>query len=67
MTEVNDIDDILTKGMLLAERSIRFHRGNHPWLPPLARALLDIQFWKITFSSIRNKKTRQRAIDSIIN
>ena len=30
MTEVNEIEDIITKGMLLAEKSIRFHRSNHP-------------------------------------
>ena len=28
MTEVNEIEDIITKGMLLAEKSIRFHRSN---------------------------------------
>ena len=43
MTEVNATDEIITKGMLLAEKSIRFHRGNHPWSPTLAKAILDVQ------------------------
>ena len=67
MPEVYEIDEIITKGMLLAEKSIRFHRSNQPWSPILARAILDVQLWKITLSIILNKQSRQKAIDNIIN
>ena len=43
MTEVNEIDEIVTKGMLLAKKSILFHRSNHSWPPTLAKAALDIK------------------------
>ena len=58
MPEVNEIDEIITKGMLLAEKFIRFHRSNHPWSPTPANAILDVQLWKITLSVILNKQSR---------
>ena len=67
MPEVYEIDEIITKGMLLAENPIRFHRSNQPWSPILAKAILDVQLWKITLSIILNKQSRQKAIDNIIN
>ena len=67
MTEVNAIDEVITEGMFLAEQSIRFHRSNHPWSPTLAKAILDVQFWKIKLSIISNKQSRQTIFDNIIN
>ena len=60
MNEVNEIDEIITKGMLLAEKSIRFHRSNHPWSPTLTKAILDVQFWKTKISIVLNKKLRKK-------
>ena len=67
MTEVHAIDEIITKGILLAEKSIRFHRSNRPLSPTLATSALDEQFWKLKFSVIINKQSRQKDIDNIIN
>ena len=53
--------------MLLAEKSILFHRGNHPLSPTLAKAILDVQLWKTTISIVLNKQLRKKAIDNIIN
>ena len=50
MIEVNDIDDIITEIMLLAEKSIRFNRSNHPCTSTLFKAILDVQLWKIPLS-----------------
>ena len=66
MTEVDEIDEIITTGMLQAEKLIRFHRGNHTWSPILVNAILDVQLWKITLSITLNKQPRQKAIDNII-
>ena len=66
MIEVDEIDEIITKGMLQAEKSIRFHRSNHPWSSILAKAIFDVQLWKITLSNILNKQPRQKSIDNII-
>ena len=62
MTEVNEIDKIITKGMLLAEKSIYFYRSNHPWSPILAKAFLDVQLWKITLSIILNKSQDKKQL-----
>ena len=67
MNEVNEIDEIITKGMLLAEKSICFHRNNHPWSPTLVKAILDVQLWKTTISIVLNKQSRKKSIDNIIN
>ena len=67
MTEVNSIDKPITKGMILAEKLIRFHRIKHPWSPPLTKALLDVQFWKITLYFTQKKQSLQKTIDNIIN
>ena len=62
MTEVNKIYKIITKGMLLAEKSIYFYRSNHPWSPILAKAFLDVQLWKITLSIILNKSQDKKQL-----
>ena len=67
MTEVNATDEIITKGMLLAEKSIHFHRSNHPWSPTLAKVIIDVQLWKTTLSIVLNKQSRKKAINNIIN
>ena len=57
----------MTKEIVLAEKSIHFHLSHHSWSKSLAKTILDVQFWKLKLSIIRNKQSRQKCIDNIIN
>ena len=67
MIEVNDIVTIATKGMLEAEQAISLYRINHPWLPTLVKAILDVPYWKVSQSQLLNKQPRKIDPDNVIS
>ena len=67
MIDENDIDTIITKGMLETEQVISLHRVNHPWPLDIDKAILNVQYWKVTQSQLLNKQQRRIALNNIIS
>ena len=66
MNNINNIDEMMTKGMLKAEQQIKIRGKLHPWSPTLTNAILELHIWKIIMSEIKNKTNKQTKIKMII-
>ena len=52
MKEINDLDDLNTKGMIASENKIRKRQNQYPWSPILEQAILEVSLWKLITSNI---------------
>ena len=53
MKAINELDDIITSGMLMSERKIKKKLDQHPWSRTLTNAILEVILWKLINSKLR--------------
>ena len=66
MKEINDLDALITKGMIASENKTRKRQNQYPWSPTLEQAILEVSFWKLTTSEIKNEVSKEMQIQRII-
>ena len=66
MKEINDLDDLNTKGMIASENKIRKRQNQYPWSPILEQAILEVSLWKLITSEIKNDVSKDMQIQWII-
>ena len=59
MKEINDLDDLIIKGMLASEGKIRNRQNHYPWFPILEQTILEVSWWKLIISEIKMKYQRK--------
>ena len=64
--EINDLDALITKGMLASEKKIRKRQNQHPWSPTLEQAILEVSIWKLITSEIKNTVSKDMQIQRTI-
>ena len=57
--QINELDALLTSGMLKAERMIVGAGIQYPWSPALAIAFLQLSIWKLIKSKLKTKTSRE--------
>ena len=62
---LNEIDQLITKGMLFSEYKIKFPKFTHPWSPILAVAILSVSIFKLYLSSVKNTVIKTTIIDRL--
>ena len=67
MKEINDLDDLITKGMLASEGKIRKYLNHYPWYPILEQVILEVNLWKLIISEIKNEVSKEIQIQRIIS
>ena len=57
MIEIRNIDNIITKGVLIAEYAIDIYIYiyTHSWIPTLVLAILELQLYKLILSELLSK------------
>ena len=53
MKEINDLDALITKGILASKKKIRKRQNQYPWSPTLEQAILEVSLWKLITSEIK--------------
>ena len=63
--QINEIDALLTSGMLKAERMIVRAGLQYPWLPALAIVIPQLSIWKLIKSELKTKNSRETKLQQI--
>ena len=63
--KINELDNLLTSGMLKAERMIARVGIQYPWSPALAIAILKLSIWKLIKSELKTNTSRQTKLQQI--
>ena len=66
MIEINDLDDLITKGMIASENKILKRQNQYPWPPTLEQAILEVSLWKLIVLEIKNDVSKEMQIQRII-
>ena len=64
-SQINELDALLTSGMLKAERMIARYGLQHPWSPALVIAILKLSIWKLIKSELKTKTSRETKLQQI--
>ena len=64
-TKINELDNLLTSGMLKVERMIVRDEIQYSWSPTLAIAILQLFIWKLIKSELKTKTSRQTKLQQI--
>ena len=59
MIEINDLDDLITKGMIASENKILKRQNQYPSSPTLEQAILEVSLWKLIKSEINNEVSKE--------
>ena len=59
MNEINDLDTLITKGMIASEIKIRKRQNQYPWSPTLEQAILAVNLWKLMTSEMKNEVLKE--------
>ena len=62
---LNQVDYLITKGMLFSEYKIKFSKFTHLWSPTLAVAILSVSIFKPHLSSVKNKVCKTTLSDRL--
>ena len=60
MKEINDLDTLITRGMIASESKISKRQNQYPWSPTLDQAILVVSLWKLITSEIKNEVYTRR-------
>ena len=60
---LNQVDQLITKGMLFSEYKIKASKFTHPWSPTLTVAIFSVSIFKLHLSSVQNKVCKTKIID----
>ena len=63
--QINDLDNLLTLGMLKAERMIVRDGLQFPWSSTLAIAILQLSIWRLIKSELQTKTSRQTKLQQL--
>ena len=66
MKEINDLDDLITKGMLASENKILKRQNQYLWSPTLEQSILEVSLWKLITSEIKKDVSKEMQIQRII-
>lgn len=66
MKNTNDMDALITSGMLMSERKKKTRLNHCPWSPTLEATILEVNLWKIIISDIENDVSKKIQIQRII-
>ena len=66
MKEINDLDELITKGMLASEEKIKKRQNHYPLSPTLEKSILEVSLWKLIISKIKNDVSKETQIQMII-
>ena len=66
MKEINDLDELIIKGMIVSENKIRKRQNLYPWSPILEQAILEVSLWKLITSEIKNGVSKEMQIQRIL-
>ena len=66
MIEINDLNDLITKGMIASKNKILNRQNQYPWSPTLEQAILEVSLWKLIKSEINNEVSKEMQIQRII-
>ena len=66
MKEINDLDDLIAKGMIASENKILKRQNQYPWSPILEQAILEVSLWKLITSEIKKDISKEMQIQRII-
>ena len=64
-SQINELDELLTSGMLKAERMITRYGLQYPWSPALAIAIIQLSIWKLIKSELKTKTSRVTKVQQI--
>ena len=65
-TQINKVDNTITKCMLKSENKLKHSSHFYPWSPKLAYAILEVRLWKIIYSSIYNTHNKSSRIKAVL-
>ena len=63
--QINELDILLTSGMLKAERMIVRYGLRYPWSPALAIFILHLSIWKLIKSELKTKTSKVTKLQQI--
>ena len=66
MVEINDLDTLITRGMIASENKIKKRQNQYPWSPILDQAILSVSLWKLITSEIKNEVSKEMQIQRIL-
>ena len=66
MKEINDLDYLITKGMIASENKTLKRQNQYPWSLTLEQAILEVSLWKLIKSEIKNEVSKEMQIQRII-
>ena len=66
MKEINDLDTLITKGMIASENKIRKRQNQYPWSPTLDQAILVVSLWKLITFEIKNEVSKEMQIQRFL-
>ena len=66
MVEINDLDTLITRGMIASENKIKKRQNQYPWSPILDQAILSVSLWKLITSEIKNEVSKEMHIQRIL-
>ena len=59
MKEINDLDELITKGMITSKKKIQKRQNQYPWSPILEQAILEVSLWKLIAFEIKNDVSKE--------
>ena len=59
MKEINDLDELITKGMIASKKKIQKRQNQYPWSPILEQAILEVSLWKLITFEIKNDVSKE--------
>ena len=66
MKNINDLDALITSGMLMSERKVKTRLNHCPWSPTLEATILQVNLWKIIISDIENDVSKKTQIQRVM-
>ena len=66
MPMINELDNIITKSMIRAEKNTEKPRYNHPWYSSLVLNILTLSLWKSKISILCKNRDKQHVVNKLL-